>query len=575
MDCNVIRDILLDERNIGAIVCKENESYNDITYDCLAICDLILSEKRIPIAIGINDAWQIDLFDFYIRGYESFRFIPHISKNGKLCLYDLEGALIDTQFEGLLHQCIDQARTIIYAGLTGENRHDFIKEFYAYWLDLPGVVFAKFEVLERNSFEMLKYIYNIPHRNSRESVSAYQKKLQVVPLYACLEGSKLFQTWKITGTQKNGLYARIKLEDYVYPPDPRYHLSVKYVNDILKLIEKTEIEVMIRKLSRTAALVFDLFQPDGSRVFIGILFENGRVEESSDAFQLSDDTRVRPLIIQRIDTESLQCRTAEMANPLREKRIIIIGCGSIGGYIAEMLVKSGCRQLTLVDNQKMYEENIFRHILGMKYVDQYKTVALYDYLSSNVPDVTIRSVEDTIQNVVIDGSIDLADYDIVVAATGNHNVNRWINKYIIDCNIKTVVVYPWTEPLDIGCHVVVDDYSLEGNYEDLFARDVNGVLFDQSAFCRPDQVITRNLYGCGGSYIPYGSGASIQAASMTIEVIKRYITNRVVQNAIISFKGNGFFFHSAGMRHTEMYEKQLMSYHEENISDLKKRSCNL
>ena len=568
MDCNLIRDILLDERNIGSIVCKERESYNNITYDCLANCDLILFEERIPIAIGINDSWQTELFDFYIMDYESFPFIPHVSRNGKMCLYDLEGALIDAQLKGLLQQCIAQARDIINAGLTGSNRLDFIREFQAYWLDLPEAMLAKFESLDRGPCGILKYIYSIPQKSKKESVSAYQRRKRAIPIYACLEGSKMFQTWGIEGTQKNGLYACIKPEDYIYPPDPRQILSVGYVNNILKLIEKSAIKKLIRKLNYTTVFVFDLHQPDNSRVTIGVYCENGYLKETDHEYQLPDETRIRPLYIQRMETESLQCRTAEIANPLREKKILIIGCGSIGGYLAEMLAKSGCSQLMLVDDQKMHEENIFRHLLGMRYVDQYKTVALSDYLTSDVPDIMIRSVEEKVQDAISDGSIDLSEYDIVVVATGNHNVNRWINNYIIKHELTAMVVYPWNEPLDIGCHVAVVDYAKEGDYRDLFARDVNGILYDRTAFCSPSQEITRNLYGCGGSFIPYGSEVSIQAASMAIDVIKRYVTNRVVQNTVLSFKGSGYFFQQAGMKHTERFEKQITPYQEVCLTDL-------
>jgi len=81
------------------------------------------------------------------------------------------------------------------------------------------------------------------------------------------------------------------------------------------------------------------------------------------------------------------------------------------------------------------------------------------------------------------------------------------------------------------------------------------------------QPIMRPLYISMEEH-PYGSEVSIQAASMAIDVIKRYVTNRVVQNTVLSFKGSGYFFQQAGMKHTERYEKQITPYQEVCLTDL-------
>ena len=145
--------------------------------------------------------------------------------------------------------------------------------------------------------------------------------------------------------------------------------------------------------------------------------------------------------------------------------------------------------------------------------------------------------------------------------------NRWINRCILEESMIIPVIYAWNEPLDIGCHVAIIDYSVGGDYERLFSRDEDGILFDRSAYCSPYQEITRSVYGCGSSFIPYGTEVSIQTAIMTIDLLKRLVLGEINNSFLLSQKGAGYYFHRAGMKHTDRYEQQLQQVVEERFFD--------
>ena len=69
---------------------------------------------------------------------------------------------------------------------------------------------------------------------------------------------------------------------------------------------------------------------------------------------------------------------------LSGKRLVIIGCGTIGGYLAEMLVKAGAGtaggQLTLVDFDSLYPQNIGRHRLGFPNLFSNKATGMVEEL---------------------------------------------------------------------------------------------------------------------------------------------------------------------------------------------------
>ena len=156
-----------------------------------------------------------------------------------------------------------------------------------------------------------------------------------------------------------------------------------------------------------------------------------------------------------------------------------------------------------------------------------------------------------------EGSVDLAAYDVIFSVTGNHNVNRWIDRHMIQNGINTPVIYAWNEPLDIGYHTAIVQANWKGSFGDLFGRDdETGDLMDTTAFCSHKQKITKEMAGCGGSYIPYGSEVSIQSATAAIDLLKRYSTKRIDCNEVISYKGDGFYFKRAGLMTTQAYDKQ-------------------
>jgi len=50
---------------------------------------------------------------------------------------------------------------------------------------------------------------------------------------------------------------------------------------------------------------------------------------------------------------------------LREKRAVIIGCGGLGGYAAELLARAGVGALTLCDGDRFDESNLNRQVLAL------------------------------------------------------------------------------------------------------------------------------------------------------------------------------------------------------------------
>lgn len=103
----------------------------------------------------------------------------------------------------------------------------------------------------------------------------------------------------------------------------------------------------------------------------------------------------------------------------------IIGCGSLGSSIADMMCKDGMRELSLVDPELLSPHNVARHVLGKGHVGKPKSLALASYFKekyhSNVEPIW-GNIQDNFEKNRIKKS------NLLVDATANPIVAEWIDQ---------------------------------------------------------------------------------------------------------------------------------------------------
>ena len=79
---------------------------------------------------------------------------------------------------------------------------------------------------------------------------------------------------------------------------------------------------------------------------------------------------------------------------LAQKRVIIFGVGGVGSWCAESLVRSGIRQLTIVDSDRICITNINRQLMATtQTVGQVKVDALRERLLTINPKAEITALQ--------------------------------------------------------------------------------------------------------------------------------------------------------------------------------------
>src|SRR2546430_15988729 len=91
-------------------------------------------------------------------------------------------------------------------------------------------------------------------------------------------------------------------------------------------------------------------------------------------------------------------RNPKQRETLKYKNVCIVGCGSIGSALADMLVRSGVEYFTLVDPDEFSEENLARHLLKLTDIGENKAEALARHLGDINIEVTPTVCPTTIQN---------------------------------------------------------------------------------------------------------------------------------------------------------------------------------
>lgn len=122
---------------------------------------------------------------------------------------------------------------------------------------------------------------------------------------------------------------------------------------------------------------------------------------------------------------------------LFDKRVCIIGCGGIGGHIAELLARTGIRYITVVDYDVFSEDNLNRQLFSTEHnLGTMKAIAARDRIQAINSAVTVQPVPEALteENAV---SI-LKGHDVAVDALDNISSRLILAKHCQQLSIPLV-----------------------------------------------------------------------------------------------------------------------------------------
>lgn len=249
--------------------------------------------------------------------------------------------------------------------------------------------------------------------------------------------------------------------------------------------------------------------------------------------------QVTPIALERIDPDWALARDQQLPvlRERRQRRLLVLGCGSLGAPIAELLARAGIGELHLLDMENFEAPNCARHVLGAHEIGEGKADALSKRLRLSTPGLQVKGLSATAASYIA-SKCKPGDYDLVVDCTGESSVRTVLAHYrdasLGDCP----VIHAWMEPFCSAAHAV------------FVARGSKWPIQDPSEKINVGQwpKDTRvQLPACGTGFHPYGAADAWQAAGFVVERILATLRDSTMPSTVWSWIRSNAFFDALGV----------------------------
>ena len=430
---------------------------------------------------------------------------PHVSSSGGLC-FIAQGTVVLDIFDpaGQMLACIDRAEEVLGCVLAGKMVADLEEEFFAYWGN--DRVWCMVDTLNHALGRQESFF--VPAEGHFFAVvtddpARTKTKMQLIgwPI-----------AWAPVPTFRVRTQAKPRPKANKWPPS--------CVGDILDwqgLLDprcRKKIQQRISEAARTNAGGV-LILVESPLLTYGFAVNFRRKELAAGTRKRAPTTPelfgfpVIPMNLMRLDERYLSERNTPGRKTLFGKNIAVVGCGTIGGYLADMLVKAGAGTgggtLTLVDPDSLYPQNVGRHRLGFASLFQNKANALRIELKYGAPGAEIRALPVKIQEA------QLSKLDLLIDATGEEALGHWIVKTF---GPGIPQLHIWIEGAGVAVRGLLKNGTAGACFRCLTSLEQDGLCHS----VKGEVPVVQAGQGCEGLYVPFPAHVSVQAASLGAEM---------------------------------------------------------
>lgn len=508
--------------------------------------------------ICFSKDFPLCLPDIFVNKTDEIR--PHIEANGKICLFDIDSVLIDTNLpDQLLIECYDKAVSILNMKSNSKKYYsELLREADSYWvhnslfimtsdIDFRNKSFVETNMLTVSSIANgYKFFYLGETIEEAEILAEFfnnsicEKNINDCIIIRLKRGSSILPIKE--------KYSWLELRQYILKNTTGgIH---KRFREHTKLKSKAVIESIIVLLPTTfgdIALGFLVFGSTNNWVSMDRML----------------GLSCRPLYIRRLDYAYLTNRGGAV-DSLENKQVLLLGCGSVGGYIAENLCKSGIKVLDIMDKDSFSEENLYRHYLGADSLvnpnnrSSNKADLMKNRLESEFLDVEIDSLafkERKVETLLSEPKR-FGNYDLIISALGEPTINLEINRLLKENAINVPFICAFNEPYGIGGHSILTNNTKEGCLQCLYTDVSSSELCTfRPSLVAPGQYFKKNISGCGGAFVPYSALDSEQTAINTVRLAIDVLLGKETSNCVITWFGSADELKSQGFITSQYYDK--------------------
>lgn len=463
--------------------------------------------------------------------------LPHVNFGWFLCYVEQMEADWDPNDLRSTYCCVDtQIKETLYVVANSDNEsidHELEGEFSAYWLpDRTVYLLSQIPPLQQKTLELC--IVN-QEKNYRwvffdeNSVAEYQIWISL---------NKFKETKKFTCSSGCFNVNPQKLSGFSWPPE-NFKAFLTWLDEVDSHTLSNLLQYFAAHTKKRHFLLFDVLGYGLVALYVEINSNkaalnsyNGKHRKTKKNPRKLRESNLlsvlkNPLVIERfirlnvekLDKDSLLSRNRPRpeVGDLRTKKIALIGCGTIGGYLAPLLLRAGAGcgdgYLHLYDPGIFESENFGRHTLTAINFDSNKAEATARILHQSIHFTT--NIEAFKSQFPIT-KINLRKYDIVIDATGRPTVAKRLAHVVreIDSSSRPVIIHGFNDGYGRASKVFIDD----GN-------SCFGCLVSETGFYKNGNDLrfenlkreTEQRISCGSTFTPYDAAVSVVTAGLMQE----------------------------------------------------------
>ena len=465
-----------------------------------------------------------------IRDASCFMRWPHVEHDGVVCTPSAgqpcsEEAFVQSGLDVVQETLVNARKSI-----AGDNSADFIEEIDAYWSQASstdsGLVVSGLTV---GGNSRVVAIAEVAGRTLLADDEASLKTL-----------AERF----LAGTSKSLSVGTAYLVNLDFAPQPSEF--PKHGRALFNLVQQADDANLLRSLvtvSDRQSPRYVLQAPVGDGWFLGIAhsnwkggrpvhrrghgacrarnqgFRDGQALGAASKHTVFSTTAPATIgRIERIDAAVALSRAGENLQAVGSRTVAIIGCGSLGSSVLNLLVKSGIERFVVADPDVMSSGNLSRHLLGLHEVGALKATAVSDLMRQQRP--WVESIQPIGRKVEAFSGADwkkVLDADVIVSAIGHSGVENHLTHVARAKGYSGPVVYCWLEPFAIGGHALL---SVPGHDHLIDVLGADGSRAPEVSTWPSTTLLETNVGGCGGSFQPFGAAAlETHAAIMAKSII--------------------------------------------------------
>ena len=205
---------------------------------------------------------------------------------------------------------------------------------------------------------------------------------------------------------------------------------------------------------------------------------------------------------------------------IKNAKICVFGCGGVGGYAIEMLVRCGVESLTVVDFDVVENSNINRQIIATtKTIGQKKVEAVKNRCNEINPNCKITALDIRFSQET-KNSINFEDFDFIVDAIDDVQNKVLLIKEAQNAGVKIISAMGAGNKTDIPSFKICDIYKTEN---DGLAKKMRKLLrqagVESLVVCSSNSKSQKNDVVGSIAYYPAMAGCTV-ASYVINEIIK-------------------------------------------------------